>query len=183
MRAGVSFAASNGEGPCVQIPITRSPMTRSPDGLLRCRCAAHNFNDLFRNLCLAGAVHGQRERINHVRSVAGGRIHRRHARGVLGGLRLQHGAEQLHGDVARQQIAEQPLRRLLVNVVDRRRGKARGFLVDFSRIRPADADAGMLGRFQSLLALLFAWLPRSSRAPVRQWRESEARHPPPGAAQ
>ena len=47
---------------------------------------ADNFNNFLGDLCLADAVHGQRQSVNHVGGVVGSRIHGRHAGSMLGRL-------------------------------------------------------------------------------------------------
>ncbi len=48
----------------------------------------------------------QRLLADHVAGVAGGIVHRAHAGALLGGGVLQQRAEDLHGDIARQQVGE-----------------------------------------------------------------------------
>src|SRR5437588_10416164 len=55
-----------------------------PRYLLRC-CSANNLDNFHRNLRLADPVHGQRERVDHVSCVVGGRVHGGHSGGMLGG--------------------------------------------------------------------------------------------------
>ena len=65
--------------------------------------AADDLDDLFRDLRLAGAVHDERQGIDHVSRIVGGRIHGGHAGRMLGGHRLQQRAENLDTYVLRQQ--------------------------------------------------------------------------------
>src|SRR5437588_5888386 len=47
--------------------------------------AAHNLNDLARNLRLTNTVHAQSQSVNHLRSVVAGGIHCGHAGSMLSG--------------------------------------------------------------------------------------------------
>src|SRR6476620_1560478 len=53
--------------------------------LLRGGGAADDFDNFLRNAGLADAVHIQRELVDHLAGVGGGRLHGGHARGVLRG--------------------------------------------------------------------------------------------------
>src|SRR5580704_11416474 len=68
--------------------------------------AGDDLDQLLGDLRLAGSVHDQGQAGDHVAGVAGGVVHSRHLGGVEAGVILEHGGEQLHADVARQQGGE-----------------------------------------------------------------------------
>ena len=68
--------------------------------------ARNDFDQFLGDLRLARAVVAQRQRVDDVAGVARRRIHRRHARALLGRLVLEQRAEDLHRDIARQQIGQ-----------------------------------------------------------------------------
>src|SRR5262249_19194776 len=63
--------------------------------LLQSGGAADDLDNLAGDAGLADAVHIQRQPVDHIRGVVGGRIHRRHARGMLRRGRLQQRAIKL----------------------------------------------------------------------------------------
>ncbi len=65
--------------------------------------AGDDFDQFRRDLGLTGAVHLDGEGIDHVAGIAGGVVHRRHLAAKKPAWFFQHGGEQLHRDVPRQQ--------------------------------------------------------------------------------
>src|SRR5438270_8163410 len=117
---------------------------------------AYDLDDLFGDLRLAHAVHREREGVDHVRRVAGRRIHRRHLRRIECGPRFQHGTEYLDGYVLRQQSGEQFVRGLLVNVVHLRGGERGRLRVGFLRIGRLEFHAGIFRSLDGALELLLS---------------------------
>ena len=109
--------------------------------LLRCR-SAYDLDNFFRDLGLARAIHDQRERIDHVAGVVSGRIHGCHTGGVLGGNGFQQRMKNLDAEILRQNAPEKLLGRLLVNVIDGRRPKFGGGLIDGAGIDGTQPDVG-----------------------------------------
>ena len=68
--------------------------------------AGDDLDQLLGDHRLAGAVVGQRLLADHFAGVAGGVVHRGHLRAVERGGVLEQRAEDLHRDVARQQLGE-----------------------------------------------------------------------------
>src|SRR5215472_9449646 len=97
-------------------------------------CSAHNFDNFFRDLRLARAVHRERQRLDHVTGIVSRRLHRGHARGMLGRNRFQQRVKNLTADVLRQQRSEQLLRWLLVDVIDSGRSELGSMVIDLSSV-------------------------------------------------
>ena len=88
-----------------------------------------DFDNFFRDLGLARAIHHQSQRIDHIAGIASGRIHGGHACGVLGGYGFQQRMKNLDADILWQNALEKLTGRLLVNVIDGQGGKfGRGFI-------------------------------------------------------
>ena len=90
---------------------------------------------------LAGPVVVERQAVDHVAGVAGGVVHRGHARALLAGRVLEQRGEDLHRDVARQQLGQD---RLLVGLelVDRRAPRS----IAAASAAAADRDQLLHGR-------------------------------------
>src|SRR6516164_3396379 len=82
------------------------------NGLIGSRARSHrlgprdDLDQLFGDHRLAGAVVGQRLLADHLSRVARGVVHRSHLRTIEGSRILQQRAENLHGNVARQELDE-----------------------------------------------------------------------------
>ena len=68
--------------------------------------AGDDLDQLFRDVSLARAVVVDRQAIDDVTGVARGVVHGRHARALLAGRILQQRSEDLHRQIARQQLGE-----------------------------------------------------------------------------
>src|SRR5262245_34026659 len=68
--------------------------------------AGDDFDEFLGDIGLPLAVVAQRQLIDHVARIARGAIHGAHARPLFGGGILQQAAENLAGDIARQQLAQ-----------------------------------------------------------------------------
>src|SRR5208283_3016060 len=120
--------------------------------------AADDLNNFLGDGRLADPVEGQRERVDHVVGIVGRRIHGSHTGGVLRSYRLQERLIDLAGDIARQQIVQQFLRRLLVNVIHWRGAELHGFTFQFGGFRTLQAHAGSARCLAHALALFFRQL-------------------------
>src|SRR5262245_163321 len=68
--------------------------------------AGDDFDQFLGNVGLALAVVAQGQLVDHVPGIARGAVHGAHPRPLLGGCVLQQAAENLAGDIARQQLAQ-----------------------------------------------------------------------------
>src|ERR1019366_8396768 len=83
--------------------------------------AADHFDDLLGDAALPHAVHVEREPVDHDGGVGTGRIHGGHAGGMLAGRGLGERAVEFHFDVLGKQGIEHFGRRVVENVIHRRR--------------------------------------------------------------
>src|ERR1019366_5574114 len=83
--------------------------------------AADHFDDFLGDAALPHAVHVEREPVDHDGGVGTGRIHGGHAGGMLAGRGLGERAVEFHFDVLGKQGIEHFGRRVVENVIHRRR--------------------------------------------------------------
>ncbi len=95
-------------------------MAKTNDLFLLCRRSTHDFDNFFRDLCLAHAVHRQGQRVNHVGRIVRSGFHGSHAGCVLGGYGLKQRMKNLNTYILGQERVEQLTWGLLVNIVHRR---------------------------------------------------------------
>src|SRR5690606_18549783 len=96
------------------------------DGLERFR-ARNDFDEFFGDLGLTLAVVAQLQLVDHFAGVAGRIVHCGHLRTVEGSAVFEHGPENLHADIARQQIFHDRFFARLVFVDHRGGGSAFAF--------------------------------------------------------
>src|SRR5215475_2030564 len=77
-----------------------------PASRSQCLGAGNDLDQLLGDHRLAGAIVGQRLLADHLSRVARGVVHRSHLRTIEGSRILQQRAENLYGDVARQELNE-----------------------------------------------------------------------------
>src|SRR6185312_10261986 len=87
--------------------------------------AGDDFNQLLGDHGLTGSVVDQGLLANHVAGIAGGVVHRAHLRAEERGVVFQQGAEDLHGEIARQQPGQNLVLFRLILVGGRRAGVRR----------------------------------------------------------
>src|SRR3954453_10403262 len=92
---------------CVSCVCSAATAICSPLG--QALCAGHNFHDLLGDLCLAFAIHLQRQILDDVPGVLGGVAHGGHARAELGRAGLQQRAEDRDLHVGGDQALEDRL--------------------------------------------------------------------------
>src|SRR5690349_3507480 len=68
--------------------------------------AGDDFDEFFGDVGLPLSIVAQRQLVDHIASITRGTVHGAHARALFGGGIFQQAAENLAGDVARQQLAQ-----------------------------------------------------------------------------
>src|SRR5262249_56731997 len=116
---GSNSMSTTGPMTCTIFPMLMPRLLRSAcAACLEGFRAADDVEQLLGDLLLARLVVLDRQDVDHLLGVLGGRLHRRHASAVLAGQRLHQSAVDLHAHVARQQVAQNAARARLVDVVD-----------------------------------------------------------------
>src|SRR5262245_6449236 len=105
----VGWVGATARNPTIPIPAPSLGYGLRPNPTYiasQCLRARDDLDQLLGDHGLARAVVAQGQLVDHLAGVAGGAVHGAHARALLGGGVLEQAAEDLSGDVARQEIVQ-----------------------------------------------------------------------------